>query len=140
MRRLLAIAMLLAATGAVAEQMRRLGAWDVHYVLVPTTFLKPAVALSYGIVRAPDQALLNISVLDGTGRAATVAIDGTVTNLLGQQTPLDFAEVREGPAVYYLASIKHTDREVLRFDVNITPPDGTRQSLQFQQQVFLEPQ
>lgn len=140
MKRLLTLGVLILAAGAGAEQMRRLGGWDVHYILLPTTFLKPDVAAGYGITRGPDLALLNISVLSPDGKPTLVGIEGTVTNLLSQQEPLSFSETREGDAVYYLATIRYTDREVLRFAIDISPPDGTKQRLEFQQQMFIEPQ
>jgi hypothetical protein len=140
MKRLLALCVLLLAVDTGAEQMQRLGDWDVHYILFPTTFLNPEIAASYGITRGADLALLNISVLNDEGTPTRVSIEGTVTNLLGQQQPLGFSETREEDAVYYLASIRYTDREVLRFAIDITPPDGKSQRLEFQQQMYIEPQ
>ena len=130
--------LIMACLQADAEQMRRLGSWDVHYALVPTTFLKPEVAARYQITRGRDRAMINISVLDGDGSPVRVRISGTMINLLGQREPLEFREVLEGPAVYYLVEIKHTDREVLRFEVDITPPDGKAQQLTFQQEMYWE--
>jgi len=129
---------LLLTLGASAEQMRRLGDWDVHYVLIPTTFLNSDIASGYQITRGRDRALLNISVISSDGVPVPAEIYGASTNLLGQQQSLDFIEVREGSAIYYLATIKHTDRETLRIDVTITPPDQIPQVLEFQQQVFWE--
>ncbi len=119
-----------------AEQKQTLGDWEVHYVLIPTTFLKPEIAASYDIVRGADRALLNISVLSLEQQPVTADVSGHVTNLLEQRQPLEFTEIREGEAVYYLATIRHTVEEVLRFAVNIVPPDGTSQTLRFQQRVY----
>ncbi len=139
MRSLLAFTFVVLSSFTHAEQYKRLGAWDVHYVLLPTTFLKPEIASSYGVRRAGDLALLNISVLSPDGGApAPAAVEGSVTNLLGQRQRLSFREVREDAAIYYLATIRHTDREVLRFEVLITPPDEIQQTLRFQQQVYVE--
>jgi len=119
-----------------AEQMQKFGDWEVHYILVPTTFLKPAIAEQYGIVRGRDRAYLNISVLDGALEPSLVGIEGTMTNLLGQQQHLEFREVREGSAVYYLTAIKYTDREVLRFNILVTPPGDSTKTLKFQQKMY----
>lgn len=62
--------------------------------------------------------------------------DGHMTNLLGQQQGLKFKEVREGTAIYYLATIKYTDREVLRFNIRLTPPEDSTKELKFQQQMY----
>jgi hypothetical protein len=132
----LASLLAIACLNANAEQKQQLGPWEVHYVLVPTSFLKPDIAASYGVARGRDRAMLNISVLDEAGNPVAVEISGTITNLLSQQQPINFREVREGPAIYYLAEVKHTDREVLRFAVDITPPDSSTERLQFQQTMY----
>jgi hypothetical protein len=119
-----------------AEQLQRLGNFDVHYILLPTTLLKPEVAASYGITRGRDRALLNISVLNRDQLPTAVAIEGHMTNLLGQRQGLEFKEVREGTAIYYLATIKYTDREVLRFNIRLTPPEDSTKELKFQQQMY----
>ena len=120
---------------ASAEQFARLGSFDVHYVVIPTVFLQPDVAAQYGLVRANDRALVNISILrDGTPVAAT--LDGAVTNLLSQRTALEFREVREGSAIYYLASVRHVEEEMLRFDIEIQPEGGGKERLRFQQKLY----
>lgn len=132
----LALVLANACLDANAEQMRQLGPWEVHYALVPTSFLKPDIAARYQVTRGRDRAMLNISVLDEAGNAVAVEISGTIINLLSQQQPIQFREVREGPAIYYLAQVKHTDREVLRFAVDIVPPDGSDRRLEFQQTMY----
>jgi hypothetical protein len=130
------------ATGLVAggqraaAEMTRLGAWEVHHQVVATTFLKPDIADHYGVVRARDRTLLNIAVLGSDGTPVPVSISGTLRNLLDQSQPLEFREVREGTAIYYLAEFRHTDRETLRFAVDLVPPDGVPQRLEFQQQLY----
>ena len=132
----LVLSLLLLSAPLQADQMQKYGDWEVHYILVPTTFLKPAIAEQYGIVRGRDRAYLNISVLDRELDPVPIAIDGTMTNLLGQQQHLEFREVREGTAIYYLTSIKFTDREVLRFEILVTPPGDSVKTLKFQQQMY----
>ncbi|MFM8354627.1 MAG: DUF4426 domain-containing protein [Gammaproteobacteria bacterium] len=121
---------------AQAEQFRRLGAWDVHYVVIRTSFLKPEIAARNNIVRGRDRALLNLSVLGRDGQPVAAEVTGTVRNLLEQVQPLEFQTVREGSAIYYLAEVRHTDRETLRFAIDIVPPDGIPQQLRFQQQLY----
>jgi len=121
---------------AQAEQFRRLGAWDVHYVVIRTSFLKPEIAARNNIVRGRDRALLNLSVLGRDGQPVAAEVTGTVRNLLEQVQPLEFQTVREGTAIYYLAEVRHTDRETLRFAIDIVPPDGIPQQLRFQQQLY----
>ena len=121
---------------ARAEQMQPFGDWEVHYSLFPTEFLNPQIASQYQITRGRDRALLNISVLDVNDNPVRAEVAGTITNLLSQQQPLAFREIREGVAVYYLAPVRHTDREVLRFKISIQPPGDGEKVLTFQQTMY----
>jgi hypothetical protein len=128
----------LTAAGAAAERMQVIGDYRAHYSLVPTLFLKPDIAASYDIRRARDRALLNVSILDANGAPVRAGVSGTVRNLLEQQQALSFREVVEGSAFYYLAEVRHSDREVLRFAFDIVTPDGQNHRLTFQQQMYWE--
>ena len=128
--------LLFSAGQAHAEQKKRLGKYDVHYVVVQSTFFSEEIALQYDIVRGPGRALVNLSILDDQGIPVAVTPDGSATNLLGQSSSLEFREIREGPAIYYLADVRYTDRDTLRFSIRITTPDGRVHTLEFQQQMF----
>jgi hypothetical protein len=123
---------------AAAEQKQAIGDYDAHYSLVPTLFLKPDIADRHGIRRARDRALLNVSVLDGSDTPVRAAVSGHVKNLLGQDLRLEFREVLDGTAVYYLAVVQHTDREVLRFAIDITTPDAATHRLDLTQTMYRE--
>jgi len=129
------IVALAAAATALAEQKKRLGPFDVHYSVVPSTFFGPEIAERYGIVRGRDRGLVNVTVI-ADGKPVVAAVEGYATNLLGQQSELQVREVREGEAVYYLAPVRYTDRETLRFRFNITATDGVERVLEFQQEMF----
>lgn len=134
---LLAALFALFATKALhAEQKQMLGPFEAHYVVVQSTFFSEEVAGKYGIVRGRDRALMNLSFLDDSLTPVAVILTGVAKNLLSQEVELAFREVREGPAIYYLAEVRHTDRETLRFRVQVTTPDGETRELAFQQQMF----
>ena len=50
---------------STAEQMKKLGRFEVHYVVVPTTFFSTVIAERYDIVRGKDRAMMNVSVQIG---------------------------------------------------------------------------
>jgi hypothetical protein len=135
---LLLVLTLGATVTANAEQKQAIGAYDAHYSLVPTLFLKPEIATRHGISRGRDRALLNVSILDRSDTPVQATVTGHVKNLLGQETKLAFREVRDGTAVYYLAVIQHTDREILRFSIDITTPDSTAHRLDLTQKMYWE--
>ena len=106
---------------ASAEQFHAYDRWQIHYIALNTTFLTPKIATAYGIVRGPDRGLVNISILEN-GQSVARPIEGSFRNLLGQTTALRFEEVREGDAIYYLATYRFQDRETLRFELAVTFP------------------
>ncbi|NBC22494.1 MAG: DUF4426 domain-containing protein [Gammaproteobacteria bacterium] len=119
-----------------AEQFQQLGRFEAHYSVIPTTLLKPAIAADYDITRARDRALVNIALIDPQSGPVPAEVSGSVRDLLSLERPLAFTEVREGEAVYYLATIEHGDEETMRFFVDVETPDGTSHRLEFQQKLY----
>ncbi|WP_026377453.1 DUF4426 domain-containing protein [Aestuariibacter salexigens] len=121
-----------------AEQKQVLGDWDVHYMVVGTTFLTPEVAQGAGIVRSKFNALVNISVLDSaTQKAQSLIVEGNARNLIGTTKALTFKEVQDGDAIYYLAVLPFRDQETYRFDITIRDHQ-TSQTLAFQQKIYVD--
>ena len=123
---------------AQAEQKQVFGEYEVHYILLPTLSLNAKIANQYGITRAQDRALVNVSVLDSDGQAVLSQVTGTSTNLLGQPQTLVFDEVREGNAIYYLSLLRHADEEHHRVVLQILLPDGNTAEVRFQQLMYWE--
>lgn len=132
----LSFCLLFLSANTFAEQKKTLGPWEVHYIAFGTTFLQPEIARANDIVRSKSNALINISVLDRrTKEAQSVEISGSARNLLGNNKALEFKEVKEGKAIYYLAVLNHDDKETYRFDIDIKQGNNT-QKLQFQQLMY----
>jgi hypothetical protein len=129
-----------AITHASAENMKKLGSMDVHYMAIGSTFLTPEIAKVYGITRSRYNGLINISVLDNTkagSPAKTVSITGKAKNNLGQFKTIEFTEVKEGDAIYYLAQIKYSNEETINFTLAIN--DGNeQQTLKFSQKFYVD--
>lgn len=130
----------IALSSANAQNMKSLGNLDVHYIALNATLITPEIAKSYGIVRSKFNGLINISVLDNTKAdkpAKSVFIEGRARNDLGQIKDLDFSEVKEGSAIYYLAQVNFSDEETYYFTVNID--DGKEQhTLSFKQKFYAD--
>lgn len=134
----LILTLLLIALPSQAEQKKVLGDWDVHYMVVNTTFLTPEIAKNNGIVRSKYNALVNISVLESKGKKAQIAaVSGAATNLLGNKKELKFKRVQEDKAIYYLAVVPFRDRETLRFSIDIRQ-GNTTETLEFQQKMTVD--
>ena len=127
-------------TSASAENMKKLGSMNVHYMAIGSTFFTPEVAKAYGITRSRYNGLINISVLDNSQKgspAKTVSITGTAKNNLGQFKDLDFKEVKEGKAIYYLAQVSYHNEETIHFNIMIN--DGKeKQQLKFSQKFYVD--
>ena len=118
--------------------MRKFGDYEAHYIVIPSLFLQAEIAQRHGLRRGKGLSILNVSVLGAAGKGTVCAISGHAKNLLGQLAALEFQEVREGDAVYYLAQVRHTDQEVLRFNLNIQPKGAQAFELAFQQRLYAE--
>lgn len=124
--------------GASAEQKKQLGNWDVHYIAFPAPLLTPEIALQYQLQRSKYNAVINISVLDKNNQQAQkVALNGSAKDLQGRQRKLEFTEVVEGDAVYYLAQLPFYHEQ--RFSFTITVARGNEsQLLQFDQTFYVD--
>ncbi|KGK00655.1 DUF4426 domain-containing protein [Thalassotalea sp. ND16A] len=137
---LLIILLLGVSKMVAAENMKKFADLEVHYIGLSTSILQPDIAKNYGIERSRYRGFVNISVLDSSkdGKpAVSVGISGTATNLLGQPIPLDFMEVKEGSAIYYIAQVKYPNDEFFRFNILINN-NGKEHTLKFEQKFYVE--
>lgn len=124
------------------ETSKRVGDYTIHYVIFPSTFLREDIASQLQLVRAPNRSLVNISVRrdapGGGDVAKTALVTGGFTDLIQPKT-LEFREVREQDAIYYLAEFRHGNNETLRFTVNVQPdPNAPAQTLTFTRTLYVE--
>lgn len=138
--RLLLIMLLLALPfAAQAERSKRFPGYEVHYNVVRSDFLTPAVAKSYGINRSKTRGLLTVSVLklDGKGSVAVPsALTATAVNLNAQLSAIDMREVREGKAIYYIGEFRISPPETLKFTINARPQPTTPLTVEFSQPFY----
>ena len=120
---------------AFAERKQTFGELDVHYSVFNSSFLQPDVAAAAGLTRSKTVGVLNIAAIEG-GKGQPAKVSGTLKNLLGQTVELQFKQVLESGAVYYLAEFPLREREILTFTVNLQIGDGAPHTLTFNQEVF----
>jgi hypothetical protein len=125
---------------ANAEQKKTFGDYDVHYSVLNTTFITPDNAKHYGITRAQDRALVNIAVRknlrDGSSLPHKVIIQGSSSDLI-HKTELQFTEVVEAEAIYYIAELKFNDKELRSFDIKVQPdPQVSPYTLKFTKTLY----
>ena len=96
----------------------------IHYSVFGSRFLQPDIARALKIRRAGNRAIINISAraksAAAQGEASTAKVSGGYRDLLKYHS-LEFREVRETEAVYYLAEFPFTHLETLRFAIEVAP-------------------
>ena len=140
----LALIIFVIFTGATfqthASNMKKMGSMNIHYIALNATFLTPEIAKTYGIERSRYNGLINISVLDNTIKthpAKYVSISGTARNLAGQNKTIEFVQVKEGDAIYYLAQVNYRNEETIVFDLNISDSSESH-NLKFSQKFYVD--
>jgi hypothetical protein len=143
--RLLALVVLTAVTAlpALAEDVsssKIFGAYTVHYSTFNSLFVPAEIAEIHQLVRAKDQALINIAVQKtADGAAVPAKITGTAKNLLQQVKTIDFKTVEEPGAIYYLGALRHSNEEVFHMDFNIVPEgESTPLQLRLTRKLYTE--
>lgn len=120
---------------------QRSGEYTVYYSLFPSSFLLPEVAESTGITRARDRAILNVSVRRGEGgdsREQSALVRGTSSDLIHSRE-LEFKEIREQGAIYYLAEIRVSSQAKVYFDLQVAPdPNKPAIEVRFNREVYPE--
>lgn len=140
------------------ETNKTFGNYVVFYNAFPSVTLLPAVAADYKIERGSDIAFINIAVrhlaikseainsANGSDIAQAATISGTYSDLM-QNRALEFREIREHNAIYYIAQVHYNNRETLRFDVQLQPqlhageaaPVGSPFKISFTRKFYTEP-
>jgi hypothetical protein len=117
------------------------GDYTVYYSLFPSSFLQADIAGSYGIIRAKDRAILNVSVRHATGdggEAQSALVKGSSSDLIHSRQ-LKFQEIHEQGAIYYIAEVRVSNPATLYFDLQVQPdPNAPAIEVRFNKDVFPE--
>jgi hypothetical protein len=108
------------------ESFKEFGSYELHYNALRTDLLTAEVAHTFGIQRAKNLVLLNVSLLHKEAdHAPRKPVDAEVSvdayNLNGQLKNLEMRRVTEGEAIYYIGEVNITGNEILVFDIKAKP-------------------
>ena len=131
----------LLAAPSLAQQSETFGPFELHYSVVNTTFLNPAIAETYRITRGEKRAILNLAVRENLASGSeprAMLLQGRTWDLIQNQT-LEFREIREGEAIYYIAEFTFINEEWRFFEVDFRPA-GAQQTYTFKlkHQLYIE--
>lgn len=117
-----------------------IGGHVVHFSAQTTDQLPPEVARAYNIVRSPNRAMLNVSVVrveDDKSVEAQVSVK--TVNLTGQLKNVTMRQINEQDAVYYIGETPVANRETLVFDIRVTPDGADAASeVRFKRQFYTD--
>ncbi len=121
----------------------RFGDYEVHYSAFNSRFVSPEVAERYKLERSGKHGMVNIAIRNvkesDSGKAVTGRVKGSRQNLLSQKSGMEFQEIQEIGAVYYLAGFRFSGDELLKFSVDVTPSGSARtETIQFEQKFYQE--
>ena len=130
------------AVSANAEQMEQFGDYRIHYNAFVSNMLNPDVARAHGLTRSRYHAVVNITVQkqdNGSYQPVSATVSGTATNLYGKLRKLEMKKVTERDAIYYLAELPFSDKEILNFDIQVMPEgESVAHNIRFKQQFFVD--
>lgn len=129
-RLLVLLALLGTGSTVLAENSVEFNDYVIHYNAFRSDTLSPEIAKTYNLTRRNNRAIVNIAVLKkqegATGTAIPADVNGKLSNLTGQLKGIEFRQIKEGDAIYYLAEVQFTEGEYLKFDIDVTPEGATR--------------
>jgi len=107
-----------------AENSKQFGDYVIHYNAFRSDILTPEIAKAYSLTRRNNRMVVNITVQKKDGdasRPVKAKVSGFASNLTGQIKELQFKEIHDGEAIYYLAQSQVSNHETLKFDITATP-------------------
>lgn len=106
------------------------GDYQVHWSVLPSTFLTPETAKANNLQRSKGIGIVNISIMqeDENGLIKTVPgqVEGKASNDIQQVKFLAFRRIREGDSVYFIAEYQYSPGELMTFNVTARPTGHNR--------------
>ena len=106
----------------------------VYYNTFNSTFLTPDIAKSVEQARSKNLGMINVSVIKD-GKPLMAQVTGTVKNLTSQSETLNFRQITEKGAIYYIAQYSVPQTENRTFDIKVQIGDKIN-TISFNQEIF----
>ena len=124
----------LAADVIKGERQETFGDVTVHYNTFNSTYLQPDIAKAAELIRSKNQGVINVSVIKD-GKPLIASVTGTVKDLTSKSVPLNFRQVTEQGAVYYIAQYPVEQQETRTFEIKVQNGDKIN-TINFNQELF----
>jgi hypothetical protein len=124
----------MAADAIKGERQEKFGDVTVHYNTFNSTFLTPDIANAAELTRSKNQGVINISVLKD-GKPLMAQVSGTIKDLTSQSVKLNFRQITEQGAIYYIAQYPVDQQETRTFNIQVQTGDKIN-TINFNQELF----
>ena len=124
----------MAADVIKGERQETFGDVTVHYNTFNSTYLTPDIAKSAELIRSKNQGVINISVLKD-GKPLMAQVSGTIKDLTSQSVKLNFRQITEQGAIYYIAQYPVDQQETRTFNIQVQTGDKIN-TINFNQELF----
>jgi hypothetical protein len=124
----------MAADVIKGERQETFGDTTVHYNTFNSTYLTPDIAKAAGLTRSKNQGVINVSVIKD-GKPLTADVNGSVKDLTSQSVPLNFKQITEQGAIYYIAQYPVDQQEIRTFEIKVQNGDKIN-TINFNQELF----
>ena len=124
----------MAADVIKGDRQEMFGDVTVHYNTFNSTFIQPDIAKAAELIRSKNQGVINVSVIKA-GQPMVASVTGTVKDLTSKTVPLNFKQVTEQGAIYYLAQYPVDQQEVRTFEIKVQTGDKIN-TINFNQELF----
>ncbi len=124
----------MAADVIKGERKEIFGDITVHYNTFNSTFLQPDIAKAAELIRSKNQGVINVSVVKD-GKPVIASVTGTVKDLTSNSVPLNFRQVTEQGAIYYIAQYPVPQQETRTFEIKVQNGDKIN-TINFNQELF----
>ena len=139
---ILSILLLGASNGVQAqgiENFKRYEELKIFFNAFPSTFISPDIAQSKNIIRGEKNGLVNIAVTSQLGLHPEMKVSGIASNIFQQRQKLIFKEIREGSAVYYLATFEYDNEDFFTFNITVQSlSDAKGHGFKFQKRMYID--
>ena len=124
----------MAADAIKGERQETFGDTTVHYNTFNSTYLTPDIAKAAELVRSKNQGVINVSVIKD-GKPLVASVTGSVKDLTSQSVPLNFKQITEQGAIYYIAQYPVDQQEIRTFEIKVQNGDKIN-TINFNQELF----
>jgi len=106
------------------------GDYQVHWSVLPSTFLTPETAKANNLQRSKGIGIVNISIMqkneNGILEPVTGQVEGKSSNDIQQVKFLAFRRITEGDSVYFIAQYQYSSAELMTFNITARPAGHSR--------------